>query len=351
MVLLALNIRTGSALFLLVLASNICAQVPVGYYDRAQDLSGEELKVALHAIIKGHTKFPYTAAGTDVWDILKETDKDPANPENVILLYTGWSVNAAQEYNEGKGWTREQIWASSHGGFTTGKGPGTDVHHIRPVDHSVNSARNNKDFDNGGSLYTDGDGPTECYSDADSWEPRDAVKGDIARMLFYMAVRYEGENDEPDLELLDEVNTAQYTEPGKGYHGKLSALLDWHQLDPVDSFEIRRNEVIFTYQNNRNPFIDHPGFAQKIWTITGTENIEATQFRIFPNPASDFLCIEWFSEQPALGSLISADGVTVMAFPVSGTTRIKVSEQAPGLCFLKITAQKQVFTEKVIIGK
>jgi hypothetical protein len=225
------------------------------------------------------------------------------------------------------------------------------VHHVRPVDLSVNSARNNKDFDWGGSLYTDGDGPTQCYSDADSWEPRDAVKGDIARMLFYMAIRYEGENDEPDLELVDDVNTDVLNEPGKGYHGKLSALLEWHKTDPVDSFEIRRNEVIYSYQKNRNPFIDHPEFADKIWNVTGIDEIAARPFRVYPNPANDFIYVEWISDQSATGSLFSADGNVLMDFTVSETTRLRIPERARGVYFLRINAQNKLFTEKIILGK
>jgi endonuclease I len=341
-------------LFLPVLLSfslTCFSQIPDGYYSTAHNLTGPHLKAALYEIIKGHIQFPYTAAGTDVWDILKETDRDTVNPENVILLYSGWSVDAAQEYNNGNGWTREQVWAKSHGNFTTARGVGTDVHHVRPVDLSVNSARNNKDFDWGGSLYTDGDGPTQCYSDADSWEPRDAVKGDIARMLFYMAIRYEGENDEPDLELVDDVNTDVLNEPGKGYHGKLSALLEWHKTDPVDSFEIRRNEVIYSYQKNRNPFIDHPEFADKIWNVTGIDEIAARPFRVYPNPANDFIYVEWISDQSATGSLFSADGNVLMDFTVSETTRLRIPERARGVYFLRINAQNKLFTEKIILGK
>ena len=109
------------------------SQVPVGYYDSAEGLFGDELKNALYVIIKGHTEFPYTASTTDTWDILKESDNDPNNEDNVILFYTGWSVNAAQEYNNGSGWTREHVWAKSRGDFGTSLGPGTDAHHLRPA--------------------------------------------------------------------------------------------------------------------------------------------------------------------------------------------------------------------------
>lgn len=74
------------------------AQIPEGYYNSANDLSGEELKSALNNIIRNHKEFPYISSSTDTWDILKQTDKDTANNDNVILFYSGWSVNAAQEY-------------------------------------------------------------------------------------------------------------------------------------------------------------------------------------------------------------------------------------------------------------
>lgn len=337
--------------FLLFLSSFSPAQVPDGYYESAQGYSGEGLKTALYEIIKGHTAFPYTASTTDVWDILKEADRDTANSGNVILLYSGWSVNAAQEYNNGNGWTREQVWALSHGDFGTGKGAGTDVHHIRPVDHSVNSARNNKDFDMGGSLYVDGDGTTECFSDADSWEPRDAVKGDVARMLFYMAVRYEGENGEPDLELMDDINTSDYTLPGKGFHGKLSTLLEWHESDPVDSLEIRRNEVIFSYQKNRNPFIDHPEFVKKIWTVTGIDDIKELPFLIYPNPAKDFIYIGSNSSEPFEVRLISMEGKIILLDKATGILKFPIEDLQEGLYLIKIIKQSIIFNDKVVIIK
>jgi endonuclease I len=261
------NKVSGVTLCLILGLSLLNAQIPTGYYDSAAGKSGAELKAALHNIIKGHTEYPYTAKTTDVWDILKDTDCDPNNPENVILLYTGWSMNGAAEYNNGNGWCREHVWAKSHGNFDEDPPAGTDVHHLRPADISVNSARSNKDFDNGGTRYIDIDGATDCYTDSDSWEPRDAVKGDVARMMFYMSTRYKGDSDEPDLELVDQVNTYALCSDGIGYFGKLSTLLQWHEGDPVDDWERNRNDIIYTkYQHNRNPFIDHPEYVTLIWS-------------------------------------------------------------------------------------
>jgi endonuclease I len=249
----------------LLIGLQSCGQKHDRYYSSIRWQNGERLKSQLHEIIKNHIEFPYTSKETDTWDILKEADRDPSNPENVILFYSGWSVNANQEYNNRTGWDREHVWAKSHGKFSTKIGIGTDLHNLKPTDISINAARGNQDFDYGGDIYIDSDGTTTCRLDKDSWEPRDEVKGDVARILFYMAVRFEGENDEPDLELIDEVNTFNLNLPGFGFQGKLSTLLLWHKNDPVDEFEIRRNNVIYSYQNNRNPFIDHPKFVNRIW--------------------------------------------------------------------------------------
>jgi len=274
-------------LLVILLGCNLLfAQVPDGYYDDAEGLSGDDLKASLHEIIDDHNEFPYSSGSTDVWDILKETDRDPDNSSNVILFYTGWSVNAAQEYNNGSGWNREHVWAKSHGDFGTSPGPGTDVHHLRPTDISVNSARGNKDFDNGGTEYIDGDGATGCNSDNNSWEPRDSEKGDVARMIFYMAVRYEGDSGELDLEMADYVNTAP--DP---LHGKFSTLMQWNLFDPVDEFEQNRNDVIYDYQENRNPFIDHPEYALLIW---GDEVFDAVQLIDFTALyETEYPLLEW----------------------------------------------------------
>ena len=263
-------IRSTVLYFLLFAASlPLFGQIPPGYYAPTSGLSGNALKDALNNIIDDHVEFPYTSSSTDVWDILKETDKDSLNPNHVSLFYTGWTLDAAAEYNGGSGWNREHVWAKSHGDFGTSKGPGTDVHAIRPTDISVNGARANRWFDEGDQQYIDGDGPTDCYIGTSNyvWEPRDKVKGDVARMIFYMATRYEGENGEVDLEMVDYIPTNSNT--SAPVHAKLSTLLQWHISDPVDDWERNRNDIIYyNYQENRNPFIDHPEFVAEIWQST-----------------------------------------------------------------------------------
>ncbi len=342
------------SVILLLFSISVKAQIPEGYYSTANGLTAEQLKSALHKIIKDHKEFPYTSSSTDTWDILKETDKDTVNPDNVILFYSGWSVNAAQEYNNNTGWSREHVWAKSHGDFGTTMGAGTDCHHLRPADITVNSARNNKDFDIGGEIYVDGDGITECRSDNDSWEARDEVKGDVARMLFYMAVRYEGDNGEPDLELVDEVNTYDLNESGKGYHGKLSTLIQWHLQDPVDSFEINRNNVIYTYQENRNPFIDHPEYVDLIWgTETGTGDLlNSDGIRIYPNPASDNINFKLNDGGTGRLSMYAISGKEVLNKKIVGDYVLSTQNLNSGLYFIRyIDSSGEVYTRKQLVSK
>ncbi|QNS06125.1 endonuclease I family protein [Streptomyces xanthii] len=224
------------------------------YYQDALGKTGPELKSALHTIISKQTKLSYDG----VWNALKTTDQDPNNSNNVILIYSG--VSRAKSLNGGDSgdWNREHVWAKSHGDFGTTTGPGTDLHHLRPEDVTVNSIRGNKDFDEGGSAVPNGGG---SLTDADSFEPRDAVKGDVARMILYMAVRYEGDDAFADLEPNESVDNGSAP-----YIGKLAVLKKWSAEDPPDAFEKNRNEVIYTtYQHNRNPFIDHPEWVESVY--------------------------------------------------------------------------------------
>jgi endonuclease I len=255
---------------------SIYAQIPEGYYNSTAGVSGQALKDSLHNIIKNHVEFPYTSSNTDVWDILKNSDKDIEDPENVILFYSGWSVNAAQEYNSGSGWSREHVWAKSRGDFGTTKGAGTDAHHLRPADVSINSARNNRWFHWGEKEYLDQGVSTQNFTSDYNWvwEPRNEVKGDVARMLFYMATRYTGENGEPNLSLVDYLPSDKFTQ--EPIHAILSTLLEWHKLDPVDAFEQNRNEVVYSYQLNRNPFIDYPMWVEDIFSLDTANTVLPT---------------------------------------------------------------------------
>ncbi|MDK1472755.1 endonuclease [Streptomyces sp. 549] len=230
------------------------AALDASYYQDAVGKTGDALRSALHAIVSDQRTLSYA----QVWDALKATDEDPADPANVVLLYTGRSQSKQAHGGSTGDWNREHVWPQSRGGFGTAAGPGTDLHHLRPADVTVNGIRGNKDFDLGGSPVA---GAAGNLTDADSFEPRDAVKGDVARMVFYMAVRYEGGDGFADLEVNDRVDNGSAP-----LTGRLSVLRQWHAADPPDAFEKRRNDVIHDdYQQNRNPFVDHPEWVAHIW--------------------------------------------------------------------------------------
>lgn len=239
---------------------NASCQSTESYYTKCYGLTGDSLKSTLHKLIKNNKEYPYTSKNIDVWDILKESDQDTTNQENVICVYSGKSVKAENEYPT---WEREHVWSQSHGKFGRSQGAGTDVHHLKPVLHKLNAeeGKANRDFAEGGNeiILKSGDS-TNSYVTKNTFEPRDEVKGDIARIMFYMAVRYEKE-DGYDLELTNSITTNKKTP----LYGNLNTLLKWHKQDPVSSFELNRNNVIYNFQHNRNPFIDHPEWVELIW--------------------------------------------------------------------------------------
>lgn len=267
--------------------------VPLGYYDSTSGLTGEALKDALNDIITNHTEFDYThSTRTDIWDILRDVDEDPDNPDNVLLFYSGFSwpkecqdtttpPDYCYEEDTQIEWNREHIWSKSHGEFEHEDGSSayalgahTDAHHLVPAERRMNSIKNNRYFDDCHDGIDDTNVEDRGFGNytCGEWffEPRDEVKGDVARMLFYMAVRYEGETgDYIDLELiadLKELVPDQHIQDNRlPYYGNLAVLLRWHIEDPVDEWELLRNEAIYQFQGNRNPFIDHPEWVALIW--------------------------------------------------------------------------------------
>ena len=327
---------------LIVLFQFAGAQIPPGYYDAASGLTGTELKGALHDIIDNHDEPSYD----DLRDfILKASDEDPENPNNVILLYSGISRPKSMFGGNSGDWNREHVWAKSHGNFGNNPPCGTDAHHIRPSDVQVNSLRGNLDFDMGGSPVS---GAPGCFKDGDSFEPRDEVKGDVARMIFYMDVRYEGGSGELDLTVVDAVNT--YPAPE---HGKLSILLEWHLQDPPDDFERNRNDVVYSYQDNRNPFIDHPEFVAEIWgnpsSISTTDQIFV---RCYPNPVSNHLFIQYQGTSSNTYSLMSIDGRLILEGQThSDRTSVNTTSVEQGLYLLLLKDENNTVVKQFKILK
>ncbi len=204
------------------------------YYDDAEGLYGDALIGALHIIINdGFSGVTYGEARY----ILDETDVDPLNANNLILVYLGTSVSGY--WDNGITWNREHVWPQSLLGedaYNETVNMASDLYNLMPANPSENSSRGNNPYSELGLGY----------------EPRDEVKGDVARALFYMMVMYD------ELELVN-------TSPGLHEMGYLDELLAWHYADPVDAFELNRLEVIYGEQNNRNPFVDYPHLVDLIW--------------------------------------------------------------------------------------
>ena len=267
------------------------------YYSRVNPSSASQLRCSLHQTIRGHTVYPYSGGTTNVWSILEIADEDPNNAGRVLDVYRNRSyLKGSERAGTGTGITynREHTWPNSLGfGSTSGDlglpyAPYTDTHMLYLSDTTYNSDRGNKPYadcivaggcgeriteanngSGGGSGLFPGNsnwvkGPDGNGGSFQAWGKR---RGDLARAVLYMAIRYEGGRDvntnqsEPDLEMSDDRSKIVITSASPAYMGLLSTLLAWHSADPPDAAERGRNEVIFSFQGNRNPFIDHPEWA------------------------------------------------------------------------------------------
>lgn len=280
------------AVLISALTSAALAQAPPGYYGTVDTSSASALRATLHDVIDDHQWFPYTSGSTDTWDILEQADEDPLNPQRILDLYRNRSYAKAGGGNSN--YNREHTWPNSYG-FSNNSGtnyPYTDCHHLFLCDIGYNAARGSRPFRIGSSswneyttnAYNGSGGGSGSYPGNSNWQtsndgPNGGFevwvdrRGDVARALFYMDVRYEGGShgttgvSEPDLVLTDNTSLINYSNGNASlaYMGRLSTLLQWHQQDPVDQREITRNNVIFGYQGNRNPFIDNPAWVDCLY--------------------------------------------------------------------------------------
>lgn len=268
------------ALCVLLVVGRGFAEPPPGYYDGVDASDSAALRDDLHVWTHDHQRFPYTSTATDTWDILELADEDPGDSSAIRDVYANASYPKLG--GGGGGYEREHAWPKSYGFPDDGSDnyPYSDAHHLFLADGSYNGSRSNKLFGQCHAACTErptvaaggvggGSGVYPGYSnwtETGLWEIWIGRRGDVARSLFYMDVRYEGGthaitgHPEPDLVLTDDVS--QVVETGvnaaSGYMARLSVLLAWHEEDPVDAVEMARNDVIASYQGNRNPFIDHP---------------------------------------------------------------------------------------------
>lgn len=332
---------------------NVTSTVPVGYYASIEGLSGAALKQGLQDIIANPTVVRAHTYG-DVTDILKVADQNPLNSNQVWMMYVE-SPRAKLDFQTSSSnvgtWNREHIYPQSRGGFAnaTEDTPDginvwsssnaddlaaghADAHHIRAEDGPENSSRSNKDYG-----LTGYNGPSGTQG---SW------KGDVARAVFYMAIRYNG---------LDVVN-GDIPDTTVGQLGDLTTLLSWNQSDPRDDFEMNRNNYIYTWQMNRNPFIDYPLLADYIWganagqtwfaSLSTNEN-QTVKYVIYPNPARGSFIVSGLNSE-AVVELYNGLGMKVFEQKVTGQAPISPNVSS-GIYLAKIISDNKIVVKKLVI--
>lgn len=331
----------------------VTSTAPAGYYSSLEGLSGAALKQAVQNIIANPAVVRAHNYG-DIVEILKKADQNPLNSNQVWMMYVE-SPRAKLDYQTGSSnvgtWNREHIYPQSRGGFSNGtsstpdginvwlptnaddiNAAHADAHHLRAEDGPENSSRNNRDY--GGTDYN---GPVGTQG---SW------KGDVARAVFYMAVRYNA---------LDVVN-GNPPDTTVGQLGDLASLLAWNHSDPSDDFEMNRNNYIYTWQVNRNPFIDHPGLADYIWgthvgepwsATLSTPDVNALQVLLYPNPANDYLYIDGVQDRGQL-EVYTITGQKVKTLNFEGTTKVSL-DLSSGMYITKITSDNKTVVKKLLI--
>lgn len=331
---------------------NVTTTAPSDYYASCYGLSGNALKQALQDIIANPSLVRAHSYG-DVVEILNNADQNPANNNEVWLMYVE-QPKSKLDYQTGASilgvWNREHIWPQSRGGFANGTSSfsdginiwlptsaadilsgHSDAHHIRAEDGQENSSRSNRDY---GSDYN---GPANTSG---TW------RGDVARALFYMAVRYNGlslvNGNPPDNTMFQ--------------MGDLASLLNWNSTDPSDDFEMNRNNYIYTWQMNRNPFIDHPELANYIfgnnfgeqWFPTlSNPKFNVSDVKVYPIPAQNEINISGIISRAEV-EIFSLTGTKVFSTTIDGFSTLQLN-LASGMYMLKWTTAEQQGTHKIII--
>lgn len=256
-----------------------------------------DLKSKLQELIKGHETIEYTSSNYDVWDAFYLTDKRLNDAGTATIVYDIYSDNptgsepyeftlgADQDFGivtgaEGNYYNREHVFPQSWwGGSVSTDTQYTDIHHILPSDQYVNSIKSNHPMGETSTPgYTTMNGSKRGWANIGSFsgnvfEPIDEYKGDFARILLYMSVRYQYSIPSWESNYATAMTTNIYTsyEPWL-----LEVLVCWHENDPVSQKEIDRNNAIYSIQKNRNPFIDHPEYVHYIWGNCGNVTCPVT---------------------------------------------------------------------------
>lgn len=340
---------------LLLIPFQLFGQVPDYYIGIDFTQNGQTLKNQLSNLITA-THIYDLSYTPGVWNAIKETDLDSENSENVLLIY-GFDDNSsdATEHRtrgvdeschtsncNGK-WVREHTYPRSLGNPNLGSsGPGSDVHHIRASDSQRNNIRSNRPF-------ADGTGSASYITPQGLFYPGEEWEGNVARMMMYMYLRYDNQCD------------ANIVASGTNtYSAEMPDLfLKWNAENPVTEIEWVRNMVLENVQGNRNPFIDNPYLATKIWGGPEAENtwvelstveIEKLNTQVYPNPASEELYIHSNKKIEAI-SLYSLTGTQIITQQTLKESQIDVSKLSNGSYLLLIYYEDFSKESKKIVVK
>jgi endonuclease I len=351
--------QTLLALLLLAIVTITKAQPPAGYYNNASGKTGTSLQQALHDIIDNHTSISYSA----IWDAFKTTDKK-ANGKVWDMYsdipggtppyeFTFVSDQCGSYGTEADCYNREHSWPKSW--FNDASPMYTELFHIVATDGYVNGRRSNYPYGEVGTAsWTSLNGSklgtcaTPGYSGI-VFEPRDEYKGDFARNYFYMATRYF--NEDSGWPGSDMVTGSQFKPWAR------AMLLIWAQLDPVSQKEIDRNNAVYAIQHNRNPYIDHPEYANSVWgSNTGISDTPAlVALTIYPNPVSGSCTVVLppeYNHQNNVFSVYSSSGMPVFApFTVNGDKATLNLEALPSgfyLVRLALDNYKTLYQARII---
>ena len=336
------------------------SQPPAGYYDSAGELTGKALQQALHDIIDNHTVVSYSGLyscfittdvkpGSVVWDMYSDM---PGGTPAYVYYYSG-GQECGNYDSEADCYNREHSFPKSW--FDNESSPMySDLFHIYPTDGYVNNRRANYPMgETASATWTSTNGSMVGPSSLSGYsgivfEPIDEYKGDFARTYFYMATRYYGEDSSwPG----SDMTTGAEPKPWA-----MTMLLAWHRTDAVSTKETDRNNEVYKYQNNRNPFIDDPQFAEKIWgTLNPVSEIAADNVAalLYPNPASDkvHLQVTDYECSGAEAYIYDLSGCLVRAITIEeGVTFFEVSELQSGIYFVRILCDQRVVTGTFVIG-
>lgn len=346
--------KTVQLLFCLSITSILLAQQ--SYYNNVNlTLTGEALYNELQDKIDiNNTTFTYG----DVRDTMLETDEDPDNSQNVLLVYGYSNSSCVTERTRNKqefggnscNFNREHVFSRSNADPEMGgtsnifTGIVADPHNLRSSDVQMNGNRGNKKFAAGSGTSGDVNG---------NWYPGDEWKGDVARMMMYMYTRY-GERCLPSL------NGTGALQSG---NNMLQVYLQWNVEDPVDTtFEDQRNNYLETAYGNRNPFIDNPYLATIIWGGAPAEdrwetlsvgNNNGQGFTIYPNPATDTIAISSTDSQASYSVVIySISGKKIKEVPsIKVYESMDISTLTSGIYILTIESSEKVRTTQKLVVK